>query len=131
MAITNRDPNDKDHYANKRVRLAGDLMEDLFRVSLQQLARDLKYQLERHHNRKRDLKISSCLRPDVLKSKIMHALATGNWVGSRSGVSQFLDRPLPCGPLSYASRDKPSCSQPTLPLRARDLHPTHWGRLWS
>ena len=35
MAITNRDPNDKDHYANKRVRLAGDLIEDLFRVSLQ------------------------------------------------------------------------------------------------
>ena len=38
MAITNRDPNDKDRYANKRVRLAGDLIEDLFRVSLQQLA---------------------------------------------------------------------------------------------
>ena len=88
MAITNRDPNDKDHYANKRVRLAGDLIEDLFRVSLQQLARDLKYQLERHHNRKRDLKINACLRPDVLTSKIMHALATGNWVGGRSGVSQ-------------------------------------------
>ena len=45
MAITDQDPNDKDHYANKRVRLAGDLVEDLFRVSLQQLARDLKYQL--------------------------------------------------------------------------------------
>ncbi len=41
MAIKNKDPNDKDHYANKRVRLAGDLIEDLFRVSLQQLARDL------------------------------------------------------------------------------------------
>ena len=54
MAINNKEPNDKDHYANKRVRLAGDLIEDLFRVSLQQLARDLKYQLERHHNRKRD-----------------------------------------------------------------------------
>ena len=81
MAINNKDPNDKDHYANKRVRLAGDLIEDLFRVSLQQLARDLKYQLERHHNRKRELKINSCLRPDVLTSKIMHALATGNWVG--------------------------------------------------
>ena len=81
MAISDRDPNDKDHYANKRVRLAGDLMEDLFRVSLQQLARDLKYQLERHHNRKRELKINSCLRPDVLTSKIMHSLETGNWVG--------------------------------------------------
>ena len=32
MAITDRKPNDKDHYANKRVRLAGDLFEDLFRV---------------------------------------------------------------------------------------------------
>ncbi|MEE2758909.1 MAG: DNA-directed RNA polymerase subunit B'', partial [Candidatus Thermoplasmatota archaeon] len=92
MAINNKEPNDKDHYANKRVRLAGDLIEDLFRVSLQQLARDLKYQLERHHNRKRDLKITSCLRPDVLTSKVMHALATGNWVGGRSGVSQLLDR---------------------------------------
>ncbi|MAB36128.1 MAG: DNA-directed RNA polymerase subunit B, partial [Euryarchaeota archaeon] len=92
MAIKDKDPNDKDHYANKRVRLAGDLIEDLFRVSLQQLARDLKYQLERHHNRKRELRISSCLRPDVLTTKIMHALATGNWVGGRSGVSQLLDR---------------------------------------
>ena len=55
MAITDQDPNDKDHYANKRVRLAGDLVEDLFRVSMQQLARDLKYQLERHHNRKLSL----------------------------------------------------------------------------
>ena len=34
MAIENKEPNDKDHYANKRVRLAGDLIEDLFRVSL-------------------------------------------------------------------------------------------------
>ena len=92
MAITDQDPNDKDHYANKRVRLAGDLVEDLFRVSLQQLARDLKYQLERHHNRKRELRINACLRPDVLTQKIMHALATGNWVGGRSGVSQLLDR---------------------------------------
>ena len=92
MAITDQDPNDKDHYANKRVRLAGDLVEDLFRVSMQQLARDLKYQLERHHNRKRELRINACLRPDVLTQKIMHALATGNWVGGRSGVSQLLDR---------------------------------------
>ena len=43
---------------------------------MQQLARDLKYQLERHHNRKRELRINACLRPDVLTQKIMHALAT-------------------------------------------------------
>jgi DNA-directed RNA polymerase subunit B len=129
MAITNRDPNDKDHYANKRVRLAGDLFEDLYRVSMQQLARDLKYQLERHHNRKRDLKINSCLRPDVLTSKIMHALATGNWVGSRSGVSQLLDRTTYLAALSHMRRVTSPLVRSQPHFEARDLHPTQWGRL--
>ena len=129
MAISDRDPNDKDHYANKRVRLAGDLMEDLFRVSLQQLARDLKYQFERHHKRKRELKINSCLRPDVLTSKIMHALATGNWVGGRSGVSQLLDRTTYIAALSHMRRVTSPLVRSQPHFEARDLHPTQWGRL--
>jgi len=129
MAMTNREPNDKDHYANKRVRLAGDLIEDLFRVSSGQLARDLKYQLERHHNRKRELKITSCLRPDVLTSKIMHALATGNWVGGRSGVSQLLDRTTYLAALSHMRRVTSPLVRSQPHFEARDLHPTQWGRL--
>ena len=129
MAITDQDPNDKDHYANKRVRLAGDLVEDLFRVSLQQLARDLKYQLERHHNRKRELRINACLRPDVLTQKIMHALATGNWVGGRSGVSQLLDRTTYLAALSYMRRVTSPLVRSQPHFEARDLHPTQWGRL--
>ena len=129
MSIEGRDPNDKDHYANKRVRLAGDLIEDLFRVSAGQLARDLKYQLERHHNRKRELKITSCLRPDVLTSKIMHALATGNWVGGRSGVSQLLDRTTYLAALSHMRRVTSPLVRSQPHFEARDLHPTQWGRL--
>ena len=129
MAINDEDPNDKDHYANKRVRLAGDLIEDLFRVSLQQLARDLKYQLERHHNRKRELRINACLRPDVLTSKIMHALATGNWVGGRSGVSQLLDRTTYLAALSHMRRVTSPLVRSQPHFEARDLHPTQWGRL--
>ena len=128
-AISDKEPNDKDHYANKRVRLAGDLIEDLFRVSLQQLARDLKYQLERHHNRKRELKISTCLRPDVLTTKIMHALATGNWVGGRSGVSQLLDRTTFLSALSHLRRVTSPLVRSQPHFEARDLHPTQWGRL--
>jgi len=129
MALDDKPPNDKDHYANKRVRLAGDLFEDLFRVSMNQLARDLKYQLERHHNRKRDLKITSCLRPDVLTSKIMHALATGNWVGGRSGVSQLLDRTTYLASLSHMRRVTSPLVRSQPHFEARDLHPTQWGRL--
>ncbi|MBL6896011.1 MAG: DNA-directed RNA polymerase subunit B [Candidatus Poseidoniaceae archaeon] len=129
MAMHSKEPNDKDHYANKRVRLAGDLIEDLFRVSSNQLARDLKYQLEIHHNRKRELRITSCLRPDVLTSKIMHALATGNWVGGRSGVSQLLDRTTYLAALSHMRRVTSPLVRSQPHFEARDLHPTHWGRL--
>ena len=129
MALNDKEPNDKGHYANKRVRLAGDLIEDLFRVSSGQLARDLKYQLERHHNRKRELKITSCLRPDVLSSKILHALATGNWVGGRSGVSQLLDRTTYLASLSHMRRVTSPLVRSQPHFEARDLHPTQWGRL--
>ena len=128
MAITNRTPTTR-ITTPTRVRPAGDLMEDLFRVGVQGLARDLKYQLERHHNRKRELKINSCLRPDVLTSKIMHALATGNWVGGRSGVSQLLDRTTYLASLSHMRRVTSPLVRSQPHFEARDLHPTHWGRL--
>ena len=49
--------------------------------------------------------------------------------GGRSGVSQLLDRTTYLASLSHMRRvTKPSCgSQPH--FEARDLHPTHWGRL--
>ena len=42
-----RETDDKDHYANKRLKLAGLLLEDLFRIAFRNLCRDMKYQLER------------------------------------------------------------------------------------
>ena len=42
-----RQPDDKDHFKNKRLRLGGPLLADLFRVSFRNLTRDIKYQLER------------------------------------------------------------------------------------
>ncbi len=42
LVLERRRIDDKDHYANKRLKLAGDLMEDLFRISLNRLTRDVK-----------------------------------------------------------------------------------------
>jgi len=60
LVLGRRKIDDKDHYSNKRLKLAGDLMEDLFRISLNRLTRDIKYQLERASMRHRDLSISTC-----------------------------------------------------------------------
>jgi len=127
LALGKREPDDKDHYANKRLKLAGDLMEDLFRVAFTALCKDLKYQIERIHAKGKEIKISSSLRADVLSQRIHHALATGNWVGGRAGISQLLDRTSNLAVLLRRVTSPLTRSQPH--FEARDLHSTQWGRL--
>lgn len=129
LALGKREPDDKDHYANKRLKLAGDLMEDLFRVAFTALCKDLKYQLERVHAKNKEIKISSCLRSDVLSQRIHHALATGNWVGGRAGISQLLDRTSNLAVLSHLRRVTSPLTRSQPHFEARDLHSTQWGRL--
>jgi len=129
LSLGKRREDDKDHYANKRLKLAGDLMEDLFRVAFANVIKDLKYQLERSYARHRELKISSAIRPDLLTQRLLHALATGNWVGGRAGVSQLLDRTSNMSALSHLRRVTSPLTRSQPHFEARDLHPTQWGRL--
>ena len=129
LHLGKRREDDKDHYANKRLKLAGDLMEDLFRVAFANLVKDLKYQLERSYARRREIKISSAIRPDLLSQRLLHALATGNWVGGRAGVSQLLDRTSNMSALSHLRRVTSPLTRSQPHFEARDLHPTQWGRL--
>ncbi len=129
LSLDHIEEDDKDHYANKRLKMAGNLMEDLFRVAFTQLAKDIKYQLERAHSRNRELKVSTAVRSDVLSQRLLHALATGNWVGGRSGVSQLLDRTANLSALSHVRRVVSPLTRSQPHFDARELHPTQWGRL--
>ncbi len=129
LVLDRRKIDDKDHYANKRLKLAGDLMEDLFRISLNRLTRDVKYQLERASMRHRDLSIQTVVRADVLTERLLHPLATGNWVGGRTGVSQLMDRTDHMSVVSHLRRVISPLSRSQPHFEARDLHPTQWGRI--
>lgn len=129
LALGRRNPDDKDHYSNKRLKLTGDLMEDLFRVAFNRLSRDIKYQLERANMRNRELNVITLVRADVLTDRLQHPLATGNWVGGRTGVSQLLDRTDYISTLSHLRRVISPLSRAQPHFEARDLHPTQWGRL--
>jgi DNA-directed RNA polymerase subunit B" len=129
LALGKRSEDDKDHYSNKRLKLTGDLMEDLFRVAFNRLARDVKYQLERANMRNRELNVVTLVRADVLTDRLQHPLATGNWVGGRTGVSQLLDRTDYISTLSHLRRVISPLSRAQPHFEARDLHPTQWGRL--
>ncbi|WP_435151552.1 DNA-directed RNA polymerase subunit B'' [Haladaptatus sp. DFWS20] len=129
LALGRRDSDDKDHYANKRLKVSGDLMKDLFRTALNKLARDVKYQLERANMRNRQLSVNTVVRSDVLTERLEHPIATGNWVGGRSGVSQLVDRTDFMGVLSHLRRLRSPLSRSQPHFEARDLHATQWGRI--
>jgi DNA-directed RNA polymerase subunit B" len=129
LALERRESDDKDHYANKRLKVSGDLMKDLFRTALNKLARDVKYQLERANMRNRQLSVSTVVRSDVLTERLEHPIATGNWVGGRSGVSQLVDRTDYMGVLSHLRRLRSPLSRSQPHFEARDLHATQWGRI--
>ena len=124
-----RKPDDKDHYSNKRLRLSGDLMQELFRVSFNKIARDIKYQLEKQNARNRVVNVKTAVRSYNLTESICYALATGNWTGGRNGVSQVLNRTNYLSAIAHKRRVSSLLSRSHPHFEARDLHATQWGRI--
>jgi DNA-directed RNA polymerase subunit B len=124
-----RHKDDKDHYSNKRLKLAGDLLLMLYRVAFHALCRDIKYQLERVTVRGRKPNLKTAVRADLITERLRHALATGNWTGGKSGVSQLLDRTNYMSALSHLRRVVSPLSRSQPHFEARDLHPTHFGKI--
>ena len=120
---------DKDHYMNKRIRMSGDLLEDLFRTSFKGLKNDIIYIFTRGVRRGKVIPIASLVRAKFMTDKIKSAMATGNWTGNRQGVSQRLERDNPIAAISQLRRVTSLLDSNRESFQARELHPTHWGRL--
>ena len=120
---------DKDHYSNKRLRLCGDLLENLFRFSFRMVIGDMKYNFERLVKRGKLPNLHSITRSQLLTSRLRSALATGEWIGERHGISQHLDRLNFYATLSHLRRVVSLLTASRENFEARDLHPTHWGKL--
>lgn len=120
---------DKDHYKNKRVRLSGDLLEDLFRTNFKTMVSEMLYVFQRSVRRGKIIPISSAIRSKLLTQIIRSAMATGKWTGNRQGVCQRLNRENPMSTLSDIRRISSPLASSLESFAARALHPTHWGRL--
>lgn len=119
---------DKDHYANKRVKLSGDLMSDLFRVNLGILVRDIQYSLQKVAKRKKFYSIKTIAKSTLFSQRIESAIATGSWIGERSGVTQNMKKTNYLEMLSQLQRVSSMLPGEQENFMARTLHPTHYGR---
>ena len=80
VANHQRPVDDKDHYMNKRVRMSGDLLLDLFRVNFKVLVGDILYNFQRIIKRGKLPSIRVIIRDKLLTSRLYSSMATGEWV---------------------------------------------------
>ena len=119
---------DKDHYANKRVRLSGDLLATLFRVNLGILVRDIQYSLQKSSKRKKFFSIKVLAKSTLFSHRVESAIATGSWTGERSGITQNIDKTNYLATISQLQRVSSMLPGDQENFMARTLHPTHYGR---
>jgi DNA-directed RNA polymerase subunit B len=123
------DTDDKDHYGNKVIKFAGQMLADLFRTAFRNLIRDMKYQLERSGQKRGINAVAAAVRPGIISDKLNNAIATGNWGRGRVGVTQLLDRTNYMSTVSHLRRIQSPLSRSQPNFEARDLHATHFGRI--
>lgn len=125
----NKTLTDKDHYKNKKLKLPGDLLADLFKVNMRVLVNDILYNFQRLVKRGKFQSVKIIIRDKLLTSRLQSAIATGSWVGGRKGISQNIDRINHLASLSHLGRVVSLLSATQENFEAREIHSTHWGRL--
>ncbi|MEM5882676.1 MAG: DNA-directed RNA polymerase subunit B'' [Candidatus Aenigmatarchaeota archaeon] len=123
---------DLDHYSNKRIKLAGDLLEILLRSILLGkwgLITRITYNYQKLTKRGRLPPLQAIVESNVLTNQIVSALAIGSWVGGRTGVSQRLERSSYIKTLSHMRNVLSPLTSTQEHFEARELHPTHFGKL--
>ena len=130
LYLGKRREDDKDHYSNKRLRLAGDLIAELMRQAALSLRASLAEKLEEMIVKDQPVRsLRYIIKQNIITDKLRGAIATGNWGGDRTGISQQLDRTNWISLLSHLRRVVSPLSRGQAHFEARDLHGTHWGRL--
>jgi DNA-directed RNA polymerase beta subunit len=123
---------DIDHYANKRLLMSGELLGQLFRSILLGrwgLLAKMSYNYQKLIKRGKTPSIQGIVEADAATKQILSSLATGNWIGGRTGVSQRLDRSSYVKTISHLRSIISPLTSTQEHFRARQVHPTEWGRL--
>uniref|UniRef100_A0A0C9RVV7 DNA-directed RNA polymerase subunit beta n=1 Tax=Wollemia nobilis TaxID=56998 RepID=A0A0C9RVV7_9CONI len=131
-ALGRRPEDDRDHYGNKRLDLAGPLLGGLFRMLFRKLTRDVKSYLQKCVDSGKDVNLQFAIKAKTISSGLKYSLATGNWgqanaAGTRAGVSQVLNRLTFASTLSHLRRLNSPIGREGKLAKPRQLHNSHWG----
>ncbi len=137
-------PSDRDSYINKRIDLAGTLLNNLFRNYFNKLVKDMQKQIvreinngswkstENYTNIINQTNVYKIVKSTTIENGIKRALATGdfgikNTSSTKVGVAQVLNRLTYISALSHARRINTPIDKSGKLIPPRKLHNTQWG----
>ncbi|CAH1448500.1 unnamed protein product [Lactuca virosa] len=133
-ALGRRVGDDRDHYGNKRLDLAGPLLGSLFRKLFRQLTRDVRAYVQKRVDKGADVNLQVAIKTETITSGLTYSIATGNWgnanaAGTRAGVSQKLNRLTYASTLSHLRRVISPIGREGKLAKPRQLHNSQWGMM--
>ncbi|KAL3690175.1 hypothetical protein R1sor_016484 [Riccia sorocarpa] len=133
-ALGRRAEDDRDHYGNKRLDLAGPLLGGLFRMLFRKLTKDVRGYLQKCVDNGKEINLAYAVKAKTITSGLKYSLATGNWgqantAGVRAGVSQVLNRLTYASTLSHLRRLNSPIGREGKLAKPRQLHNSHWGMM--
>ena len=124
---------DRDHFKNKRVDLAGFLMASLFRQLFRRMYKEFLSASSKTLKNGKIFNINHIMKTKIITNGLKYSLSTGNWgVGVqhvRTGVSQVLNRLTFASGLSHMRRINSSIGRDGKLTGPRHLHNSHWGKV--
>lgn len=126
---------DRDHYGNKRLDLAGPLLAVLFRQLFRQMTSDMRKAIQKKLQMGKVPNVVEAIKHSTITHGMKYALATGNWIGAKgglgegrvlNGVAQVLNRLTYASTLSHLRRVNTPVSKEAKLTKPRQMHNTHW-----
>ncbi|KAH9407293.1 DNA-directed RNA polymerase II subunit RPB2 [Tyrophagus putrescentiae] len=134
-ALGRRELDDRDHYGNKRLDLAGPLLAYLFRGLFRNLTKEVRMYAQKFIDRGKDFQLELAIKTRIISDGLRYSLATGNWGDqkkahqARAGVSQVLNRLTYASTLSHLRRVNSPIGRDGKLAKPRQLHNTLWGMI--
>lgn len=132
VSMGRKEQSDRDHYGQKRVSAAGQLMGELLAQIFQKLIKDSRNTLNKYLNEGRPFDVSLLVKEKAVTQGLKYAISTGNWsankiAGNKSGVSAVLMRLSFISTLSHLRRINTPIGKDGKLSKPRHLSGTHWG----
>ncbi|EFC36869.1 DNA-directed RNA polymerase II [Naegleria gruberi] len=131
-ALGRRPLDDRDHYGNKRLELAGGLLQGLFLQLFKKVVKEMESTLKKSILKSSEIDVAPAVNKRTITKGLQYSLATGNWgvQGSRdirAGVAQVLNRLTYTSTLSHLRRLNTPIERSGKQAAPRQLHNTQWG----